>query len=68
MIFGRGGGGGVVNRVTQAGRFQPVREVVTAGRHVSATSGSAADIDQPLGEQGRDPPERDVRGLRQLPR
>jgi catecholate siderophore receptor len=47
MIFGRGGGGGVINRVTKEAEFGPLRSV-------SAQSGSfagrrlAADFNQPL--------------------
>lgn len=48
MIFGRGGGGGVINRVTKQAGFQPIREL-------TATGGSfynrrlTGDFDQPLG-------------------
>jgi catecholate siderophore receptor len=48
MTFGRGGGGGVINRVTKEAIFQPVHEVSVQG----GTYGRkrvAADIDQPLG-------------------
>jgi catecholate siderophore receptor len=48
MVFGRGGGGGVINRVTKEAGFQPVHEVTLQG----GTYGRkrvAADIDQPLG-------------------
>jgi len=31
MIFGRGGGGGVINRVTKAAAFMPLREVTLVG-------------------------------------
>jgi catecholate siderophore receptor len=47
-MFGRGGGGGVVNRVTKEAIFEPVREL-------SAQGGSyghrrvAVDLDEPLG-------------------
>jgi catecholate siderophore receptor len=47
MTFGRGGGGGVINRVTKEAGFQPVHEVSLQG----GTYGRkrvAADIDQPL--------------------
>jgi catecholate siderophore receptor len=40
MIFGRGGAGGVVNRVMKQADFQPVREVFLQ-RGCSATVGSA---------------------------
>ncbi len=47
MIFGRGGGGGVVNRVTKTAGFTPLREAdVQAGSYgdIRAT----ADVNQPL--------------------
>lgn len=50
MIFGRGGGGGVVNRVTKEAMFSPIREF-------AATGGSyrnrrfTGDFGQPLGQQ-----------------
>jgi catecholate siderophore receptor len=47
MTFGRGGGGGVINRVTKEAGFQPVHEVSLQG----GTYGRkrvAADVDQPL--------------------
>jgi catecholate siderophore receptor len=47
MIFGRGGGGGVINRVTKEAVFSPVREVsLLAGSfgHQRLT----ADLDQPV--------------------
>jgi catecholate siderophore receptor len=48
MIFGRGGGGGVVNRVTKEALFQPVREAtVQAGAY--GHKRVAADVDEPLG-------------------
>ncbi len=50
MIFGRGGAGGVINRVTKEAGFAPLREVVLQG----GTYGNkrvTADIDQPLGER-----------------
>ena len=40
MMFGRGGGGGVVNRVTKEADFQPCREVIAPGRRATATSAS----------------------------
>ena len=47
MIFGRGGGGGVVNRVTKEAGFTPLREVTLQGgsfgnKRVTARSRSAA--------------------------
>jgi len=50
MTFGRGGGGGVINRVTKEAVFRPVHEVSLQG----GTYGRkrvAADIDQPLGRR-----------------
>jgi catecholate siderophore receptor len=50
MIFGRGGGGGVINRVTKEANFSQLREI-------SLTGGSfynrrvAGDFDQPLGDK-----------------
>jgi catecholate siderophore receptor len=49
MIFGRGGGGGVVNRVIKEARFQPLR----AGTMQAGANGHkrfTADVDQPLTE------------------
>ena len=50
MIFGRGGAGGVINRVTKEAGFTPLRELSLQGgawgqRRV------ALDLDQPLGER-----------------
>src|SRR5262249_34529822 len=47
MIFGRGGGGGVVNRVTKEAGFQPLRAFAlqTGG---FAQKRVTADLDQPL--------------------
>src|SRR5207249_4438464 len=47
MIFGRGGGGGVVNRVTKEASFAPLHEVALQG----GTNGNrrfTTDLDQPL--------------------
>ncbi len=50
MVFGRGGGGGVVNRVTKEALFQPIRDaVVQAGGFGHFRS--ALDLDQPLGNE-----------------
>jgi catecholate siderophore receptor len=47
MVFGRGGGGGVVNRVTKEAGFEPLRELVLqAGSHDNRRA--TADFDQPL--------------------
>ncbi len=50
LIFGRGGGGGVINRVTKEAGFSPSREIWLTGgsfynRRVSG------DINQPLGDR-----------------
>jgi catecholate siderophore receptor len=47
MIFGRGGAGGVVNRVMKQAVFQPVREVSLQGG-MFGNKRFSADIDQPL--------------------
>jgi catecholate siderophore receptor len=47
MIFGRGGGGGVINRVTKEAVFMPVREVTWTGGSY-ADRRFTTDLDQPL--------------------
>lgn len=50
MIFGRGGGGGVVNRVTKEANFSPLREIyVTGGTFYNRRI--AGDFDQPFGDK-----------------
>ena len=49
MIFGRGGGGGIVNRVTKRSGLGTYREIVAAGDSYGGIRGTA-DIDQPLSE------------------
>jgi catecholate siderophore receptor len=50
MVFGRGGGGGVVNRVTKEATFQPFREAtLQAGGYGHGRI--AGDFDQPLGDK-----------------
>src|SRR5499426_2999329 len=49
MMFGRGGGGGVVNRVTKEAVFQPFREATLQGGAYSHKR-FAADLDQPLSD------------------
>ncbi len=50
MIFGRGGGGGVINRVTKEAGFNPLREVdLQSGSYSNRRA--TADFDQPLGEK-----------------
>jgi catecholate siderophore receptor len=47
MIFGRGGAGGVVNRVTKEAAFIPIREVTLQGGSYSHKR-FATDLDQPF--------------------
>jgi len=50
MMFGRGGGGGVVNRVTKEAVFEPVQEATVQGGsfgHLRFTG----DADRPLGDK-----------------
>ena len=49
MIFGRGGGGGIVNRVTKRSGLGTYREIVAAGDSFGGIRGTA-DIDQPLSD------------------
>jgi catecholate siderophore receptor len=48
MIFGRGGGGGVVNRVTKRSSFRRYREVALQGDNEGGVR-LTGDFDQPLG-------------------
>ncbi|HUQ95102.1 MAG TPA: TonB-dependent siderophore receptor [Bryobacteraceae bacterium] len=50
MIFGRGGGGGVINRVMKEAGFTPLREITLQGGSFR-NKRFAADLDQPLGEK-----------------
>src|SRR5689334_7326566 len=50
MLFGRGGGGGVVNRVTKEAGFTPLREVTLQGGSFG-NKRFAMDFDQPLGNK-----------------
>jgi catecholate siderophore receptor len=50
MIFGRGGGGGVVNRVTKEAGFSPLREITVQGGSYR-NKRIAGDFDQPFGEK-----------------
>jgi catecholate siderophore receptor len=50
MLFGRGGGGGVVNRVTKEAGFTPLREVTLQGGSFGNKRFSM-DFDQPLGNK-----------------
>jgi len=47
MIFGRGGGGGVINRVTKTAGFAPFREITLQGGSFNHKR-IAVDIDQPF--------------------
>jgi catecholate siderophore receptor len=47
MVFGRGGGGGVINRVTKEAGFQPIHEVTLQGGSYGRKR-LAVDVDQPL--------------------
>ena len=49
MIFGRGGGGGVVNRVTKRSGFNPYREFAVQGDSEGGFR-LTGDLDQPFGE------------------
>jgi catecholate siderophore receptor len=50
MIFGRGGGGGVINRVTKEAGFGSLREVDLQGGAYDNRR-ATADFDQPLGDK-----------------
>lgn len=49
MIFGRGGGGGIVNRVTKQSSLHTHREIIAAGDSYGGVR-LTGDFDQPLGE------------------
>ena len=49
MIFGRGGGGGIVNRVSKRSSFGTHREIIAAGDSFGGVR-LTGDFDQPLGE------------------
>jgi len=50
MIFGRGGGGGVINQVTKEALFGPLREVDVQGGSYD-NKRVTADVDQPLSDK-----------------
>lgn len=50
MIFGRGGGGGVINRVTKEAGFAPLRELTLQGGSFG-NKRFTGDFDQPLGNR-----------------
>lgn len=50
MIFGRGGGGGVINRVTKEANFSQLREIsITGGSFYNRRI--SGDFDQPVGDK-----------------
>ena len=67
MIFGRGGGGGVINRVTKQALFTPLR-AFTAQTGAWGHARFSGDLDQPLSRCRCPPVERRLRTLQQLPR
>lgn len=50
MIFGRGGGGGVINRVTKEASFSPLREINLLGGSFYNRR-LAGDLDQPINDK-----------------
>lgn len=50
MIFGRGGGGGVINRVTKEAQFSALREISFQGGSFS-NKRISGDLDQPINEK-----------------
>jgi catecholate siderophore receptor len=50
MIFGRGGAGGVINRVTKEAGFRPFRELSFVGGMYD-NKRLSADVDQPVGDK-----------------
>lgn len=50
LIFGRGGGGGVINRVTKEADFSRLREISLTGGSFS-NKRISGDFDQPLGDK-----------------
>ena len=50
MIFGRGGGGGVINRVSKTAEFLPLREITLQGGSFGAKR-VAADLDSALNQK-----------------
>jgi catecholate siderophore receptor len=50
MMFGRGGGGGVVNRVTKEAAFTPLHEITLLGGSYG-NKRVTADFEQPLGDK-----------------
>jgi len=50
LVFGRGGGGGVLNRVTKEASFAPSREITVRGGSFGDLR-AAADINQPINDK-----------------
>ncbi|HEU0122215.1 MAG TPA: TonB-dependent siderophore receptor [Bryobacteraceae bacterium] len=50
MIFGRGGGGGIINRVTKEAQFMPLRELSLQGGSFG-NKRFAGDVNQAIGER-----------------
>lgn len=50
MMFGRGGGGGIINRVTKEAGFSPVREITAQGGSFGNRR-LTGDFDQPFGNK-----------------
>jgi catecholate siderophore receptor len=50
MVFGRGGGGGLINRVTKEAGFSPLREVTLLGGSYNNLR-FATDLDQPMNDK-----------------
>ena len=51
MIFGRGGGGGVINRVTKEAEWTPIRELTLQGGSYEHRRG-AVDVGQVVSDDG----------------
>jgi TonB-dependent Receptor Plug Domain/Carboxypeptidase regulatory-like domain len=66
MVFGRGGGGGVINRVTKEAGFQPIHEVTLQGGSYGRKRLAVGCRSAPDGP-ARLPSQRHVRELGQLP-
>ena len=67
LIFGRGGAGGVVNRVGKEAVFQPLYEVSLQGG-MYGNKRVTTDLDHPARRHRGVPAQRHVRGFRQLSR
>ena len=63
MIFGRGGGGGIVNRVIKRPSFGDYREALTSTDNYGGIR-LTGDVDQSLGQRHWVPGQRSVRRWR----